>query len=164
MRSVERLEGLALVGRATLGGLSLPLPGLLESRTEAAEPPGLSLRSVEAPLAQRHLRISDGTSTLDIEFPVPSPEVVGPPGGVVLAGPGTLLVRPPFPPTSPAPGRFARPSSWSGAMPAPSGRRDFRSSRPSGNCARRSGPARCCGPRGSPCPTASRCSAISEWS
>ncbi len=105
MRSVERLEGLALLGRATVGGVSVPVPGLLESRTEDGETAGLSLRSVGAPLARRHLRISDGFASLDIEFPVPAPEILGPPGGVVAGGPGVRLVRPPFPPASRESGR-----------------------------------------------------------
>lgn len=104
MRSVDRLEGLALFGRATVEGLSLILPALAESGTDDREAPALSLRSVDAPLARRHLRLSDGSATLEIEFLVPAPEVVGPPGGVLSAGPGVLLVRPPWGAGSAGPG------------------------------------------------------------
>jgi archaeosine synthase alpha-subunit len=97
MRTVERLAGLALVGHASVGPWPFPTPALLESRPEGIEGPALTVRSVEAPLASRHLRLSDGVTSLDVEFPVPTPEVTGPPGGVVPAGPRTLLVRPPFP-------------------------------------------------------------------
>lgn len=97
MRNVERLEGLALVGHATVGSLPIATPGLIESRPSGPDGPGLFLRSVEAPLATRHLRLSDGVASLDIEYAVPSPEVTGPTGGATSAGPGVLLVRPPFP-------------------------------------------------------------------
>ncbi len=98
MRNVDRLEGLALVGHATVGPLPVPIPGLIESRLDGPNGSGLSVRSIESPLATRHLRLSDGVGSLDIEFPVPSPEVTGPTGGVTAAGPGVLLIRPPFPP------------------------------------------------------------------
>jgi archaeosine synthase alpha-subunit len=117
VRSVERLEGLALVGRATVGGLSVPTPGLLESRTDDAGGAGLTLRSVDAPPARRHVRISDGSASVEVEFPVPSPEVVGPPGGAVAVGAGILLVRPPLAndPSRPGPDRTAELLVWSNA-------------------------------------------------
>jgi archaeosine synthase alpha-subunit len=97
VRTVERLEGLALVGHATVEPLPIPIPGLIESRPNGTPGSGLFLHSVESPLATRHLRLSDGVAHLEIEYPVPSPEVTGPTGGAIAAGPGVLLVRPPFP-------------------------------------------------------------------
>jgi archaeosine synthase alpha-subunit len=117
MRTVERLEGLALVGHATVGPLSLPTPGLIESRPQGEEGEGLVLTNVDAPLASRHLRLSSGTATLDLEYPVPAPEVVGPAGGVIAAGPGAWLVRPPFPPATAGVARERTPELlvWSNA-------------------------------------------------
>jgi len=44
-RTLERLEGLALVGGAAWGPLSFSTPALLESRTGDESGPGLSLRA-----------------------------------------------------------------------------------------------------------------------
>jgi archaeosine synthase alpha-subunit len=135
VRSVEKLEGLALVGRASVRGLSLPLPGLLESRTDRTETPGLTVHAEEAPPAHRHLRLSDGTAHLDVEFLIPSPEVVGPSGGITPAGPGTVLVRPPFPAGTPVPPPGARPELlvwgnarvlWAEGLPFAQGLRQIR--------------------------------------
>jgi hypothetical protein len=108
-RTVERLEGLALVGRATVGDLPLLTPGLLESAPVGPGGTGLSLRSVEAPLGLRHLELSDGTRRLDLEFSVPAPEVVGPIGGATPVGAHALLVRPPLPRDLPEVVRTSRP-------------------------------------------------------
>ena len=96
-RTVERLEGLALVGGATIGEIPLLVPGLLESRPAGGPATGPVLRSVDAPLGVRHLQISDGTRALDLEYAVPAPEVVGPLGGATPVGPHAVLVRTPLP-------------------------------------------------------------------
>lgn len=108
-RTVEHLEGLALVGRATIGDLSLLTPGLLEARTTGTDEGGLSLRSVDAPLGLRHLQLSDGTRRLDLEYAVPAPEVVGPITGATPVGSHALLVRPPLPRDLPEAVRTSRP-------------------------------------------------------
>jgi archaeosine synthase alpha-subunit len=133
-RTVERLEGLALVGRATVGELPLLTPGLLESGTDSLRD-GLTLRSLEAPLGLRHLQLSDGTHRLDLEYSVPAPEVVGPIGGAFPVGPHAVLVRPPLPHELPEPIRSARPdlliwgnarALWSEGLPFIEGIRQLR--------------------------------------
>jgi archaeosine synthase len=108
-RHVERLEGLALVGNATIADLPVRTPDLIESRRVPAEGPGLTLRSLDAPLGSRHLELSDGDRRVDIEYVVPAPEVVGPVGGATPAGSSALLVRPPLPKDLPDTLRSARP-------------------------------------------------------
>jgi archaeosine synthase len=134
-RTVERLEGLALVGSATVGELPLLTPGLLDSG-EGPHPGVLSLRSVEAPLGLRHLQLSDGSRLLDLEFAVPAPEVVGPIGGASPVGPNAWLVRPPFPRELPEVVRSSRPdlliwgnarALWSEGLPFIEGIRQLRS-------------------------------------
>ena len=95
-RTVERLEGLSLVGRATLGPVSFPTPALLESRTNAGTEPGLALRGLPAPVGRRGLEISDGAARYAIEVPVLAPEVGGEGPGVYPVGPGAILLHPPF--------------------------------------------------------------------
>ena len=134
-RTIERLEGLALVGGATLGELVVRTPDLLESG-DAVPSGALSLRSVEAPLGLRHLQLSDTVSALDLEYTVPSPEVVGPVGGASAVGPHAVLARPPFPPELPEALRSARPdlvvwgnarALWSEGLPFIEGLRQIRS-------------------------------------
>ncbi|MCI4373688.1 MAG: DUF5591 domain-containing protein [Thermoplasmata archaeon] len=133
-RTVERLEGLALIGGATIGELPLATPGWMDSGTGSPDG-GLSLRSVETALGLRHLQISDGTRTLDLEYSVPSPEVVGPIGGASPVGPYALLVRPPLPRDLPESIRSARPdlliwgnarALWSEGLPFIEGIRQLR--------------------------------------
>jgi archaeosine synthase alpha-subunit len=95
-RMVERLEGLALVGSATLGPLSVRTPGLLESRagTEPAE--GLVLRTMPAGSGRRAFEISDGSARFVLDVPILAPEVGGEGTGVYPAGPSVFLVHAPF--------------------------------------------------------------------
>lgn len=108
-RSVERLEGLALVGGATLGPLVLSTPTLLESRREGETGPGLSLRSRPTPLGARGLRIEDAVAGFDVEVPVLAPEIAGDGPGVYPAGPSAFLVHPPFSADAAAAARATRP-------------------------------------------------------
>jgi archaeosine synthase len=98
VRTVERLDGIALVGRARVGELSFSTPGLLESRTSTESDPGFTLRSVPAPAGTRHLILSDVGGHLDLMLPVLAPEVMGAPGAGVAVGEGTLLVHAPLSP------------------------------------------------------------------
>lgn len=95
-RTVERLEGLALLGGGTLGAVSLATPALLESRLEGETGPGLSLRGVPAPAGKRGFEISDAVARFSVETPILSPEVGGEGTGVYPIGPGAFLVHPPF--------------------------------------------------------------------
>lgn len=95
-RTVEGLDGLALVGRARVGHLGLATPGLIESRTTEEQGAGLTLRNVSAPAGTRHLILSDGAARLELRFPVLAPEVMGPPGAAIPAGDGSVLVHAPL--------------------------------------------------------------------
>ena len=108
MRTVERLEGLALVGLGSIGPLSLPTPGLLEPLATGQPRPPLCLEALEAPLGSRRLRLSDAAASVEIDYAVPAPEILGPTGGVSPAGPHALLVRPPWPTASERPVEPAR--------------------------------------------------------
>lgn len=95
-RSVERLEGLALLGGATLGPVSVTTPVLFESRVEGEKGPGLSLRSIPSPSGSRRLELTDPVSRFEVEVPVLSPEVSGEGSGVYPIGPRAVLVHSPF--------------------------------------------------------------------
>lgn len=97
-RTVERLEGLALVGGAALGPISVVTPALLESRRDEESGPGLSLRALPAPSGKRRLTISDERSKFDLEFPVLAPEIGGEGTGVHPIAPRAYLVHAPFRP------------------------------------------------------------------
>ncbi|MGB7123357.1 MAG: DUF5591 domain-containing protein [Thermoplasmata archaeon] len=102
-RTVERLDGLALLGGARVGTLSFSTPALLESRGPGEEAPGLTLRSSPAPAGLRHLTLSDGVGSLELKVPVLAPEVMGSPGGGLPAGEGVLLVHAPLSPAAAVP-------------------------------------------------------------
>ena len=95
-RTLERLQGLSLMGGATLGPVPLRTPALLESRAENETGPGASLRSVPAPVGRRGLEISEGTAQFRVEVPVLTPEISGEGPGVYPIGPGAVLVHPPI--------------------------------------------------------------------
>jgi archaeosine synthase len=97
-RTVERLEGLALVGRATVGTLSVRTPDLLSSVVGDETMGGLQLRAASAPSGTRHLVLRDDTAEFSVEYPVAAPEVIGPVGSAVPVGERTTLVRTPLGP------------------------------------------------------------------
>ena len=97
-RSAERLEGLCLMGEATLGGARLSVPQLLEAtRDGERSTPSGSVRLIErpnAPPGHRLLRI--GTEPpVDLTVPVRAPEIHGPITGAERLGQGALLIRGP---------------------------------------------------------------------
>lgn len=95
-RTVERLEGLALLGAASLGSVRLPTPALLESRREGEEGTGLALRAVAAPAGQRGYEISDTVTRFHVEAPILAPEIAGEGPGVYPIGPKAFLIHAPF--------------------------------------------------------------------
>ena len=95
-RNVERLEGLAIVGGATLGPLSLLVPALFESRPTDAEGPGLTLHGLAAPSGRRGFELGDGTNRYRLEMPVLAPEISGDGAGIYPIGPRSVLVHAPF--------------------------------------------------------------------
>jgi archaeosine synthase alpha-subunit len=99
-RIYDRLEGLAVSGRATIGSIGLSVPGVIWSQPQGRSEPlpggpgSLSLSDDRtAPPGRRSLRLSDGVSEIGLEFPVGTPEVSGTPGDAVEAGPGTSIVH-----------------------------------------------------------------------
>ncbi|MCI4357420.1 MAG: DUF5591 domain-containing protein [Thermoplasmata archaeon] len=99
-RSYDRLEGLAVAGRGTIGPISLPVPSVLWSRTGgvAFPPPGgparLNLSDAGDPApGRRALQLSDGTTALRLEFPVATPEISAGRGEASQASPGVWVVH-----------------------------------------------------------------------
>lgn len=94
-RRVERTEGLALLGPASLGPLALAIPALLESRTATETGSGLEVRTDPAPAGVRRFRLSDGTAEFRLEVPVGAPEVVAGAATVAPAGERAYLLHAP---------------------------------------------------------------------
>lgn len=109
-RTVDRIEGLGLIGRGTVGALSFPVPALLERSGDPLSAGGLRLSEVhDSPPGRRHLTIADGTHTVGLEFPVPAPEITGVGGTASDAGPGIWVLHWPLPPDILERVRAARP-------------------------------------------------------
>ncbi|MCI4362018.1 MAG: DUF5591 domain-containing protein, partial [Thermoplasmata archaeon] len=92
MRHVERLDGLALDGVATIGPLRIPVPSVLGVTGSGGARLGIAAATSSAP-GHRALVLTDGAASLSLDFPVPAPEVRGAPGAVARAGEGTWLVH-----------------------------------------------------------------------
>ena len=96
-RTVERLEGLALLGGATIGPVSVRTPALIDGRTDrVGERSGLSLRLVPAPSGRRGYEISDSVGQVSLDVPILSSEIGGAGPGVYPAGARSFLVHPPI--------------------------------------------------------------------
>ena len=108
-RTVERLDGLALVGGGSLGPLSVVTPALLESRPSGEEGPGLTLRPRPAPVGKRGFELSDGAARFEVEVPVLSPEISGEGPGVYPIGEKAFMIHPPFSPEAAAAARSPAP-------------------------------------------------------
>ncbi|MGB6501282.1 MAG: DUF5591 domain-containing protein [Thermoplasmata archaeon] len=74
-RAIDRPEGLALLGAASLGTVRLAVPTLLESRIEGERGPGPHVIAEPGPVGIRRLRLSDGVESISLEVPVLAPEV-----------------------------------------------------------------------------------------
>ncbi len=95
-RTVERLDGLALLGSASLGPIELGVPALLESIPGGTATDRLSVRSRPGRRGGRHLAITRGEHELDLRFPVLAPEVAGTESGVHAVGERAYLLHYPF--------------------------------------------------------------------
>ncbi len=96
MRSVERLDGLAVVGSSAVGPLRLGTPTLLWS---AGAPPGApTLGAGTARPGTRVLRLGDGARELELEVPVLAPEITPVGGGVFPAAEGVAFLHAPLEP------------------------------------------------------------------
>jgi archaeosine synthase len=92
VRHVERLDGLALEGVATVGPLRFAVPTLLAPEGTV----GAGLRVGPGPASapgHRALTVTDGAARLSLDFPIPAPEVSGAPGAVAKAGDGTWVIH-----------------------------------------------------------------------
>ncbi|HTP54555.1 MAG TPA: DUF5591 domain-containing protein [Thermoplasmata archaeon] len=94
-RTVERLEGLAVLGTASAGAVRIATPALLESRVGAEDGPGPSIRSEDGPVGQRRLRLSDGAASVRFDVPVLAPEVAAGGPTVLPVADGAFLVHAP---------------------------------------------------------------------
>ncbi|MGA8542187.1 MAG: DUF5591 domain-containing protein [Thermoplasmata archaeon] len=101
-RTVDHLVGLALVGKARVGPLAFPTPGLISSPVPGIETTELGLRSEPSPAGTRHLTLFDTRASLELHFPILAPEVMGAPGAAVPVGDGAAVVHPPLSPETAA--------------------------------------------------------------
>jgi archaeosine synthase alpha-subunit len=95
MRSAERLEGLAVSGPASLGGRLVRTPLLLDSGPAATGSPRI-LPLPGAPPGRRRLRLAFDDGALDLETPIPTPEITGA-GSAEEIGPGAWTLHYPIP-------------------------------------------------------------------
>ncbi len=135
VRTVERLDGLALLGRASVGPLSLEVPALVTAGPEGGVE---ELRVEERPGAIGERRLGLGRSDIRIEltFPVLAPEVAGTERGVHPIGPSAYLLHVPFDRDAARALRAARPELvvlgnarvlWNEGRPFVAAMRDVRS-------------------------------------
>lgn len=103
-RSVEAMDGLALLGPARIGplGLRLPTVAFADLGPEATVPSEGTLRlgatdRTEVP-GSRGVILSNATDRLELLFPIPTPEVSGYPGVAREISPGAWYVH--WPPTA----------------------------------------------------------------
>ena len=134
-RTVDRLEGLALLGGATLGPVFVTTPSLLESRADGTGGAGPTLRALPSPSGRRGYEISNATARYAFEVPILAPEIGGEGPGVYPAGPGAFLVHPPMDPDTARSVRKERPellilgnarSLWADGLPFVRAIRDVR--------------------------------------
>jgi archaeosine synthase alpha-subunit len=103
-RTVERLEGLALLGNARVGPLSFSTPALVEGGGPDAESAALTVRAEPSPPGTRRLVLRDSNAELELPFPVLAPEILGAPSGPVQLAEGVAFVHAPIAPEATAPG------------------------------------------------------------
>jgi archaeosine synthase alpha-subunit len=107
-RTVDSLDGLALLGRGRVGPLAFATPGLISSPVPGVEGVELGLRSEPSPPGARHLTLFDDRGGLELRFPILAPEVMGAPGAAIPVGEGTAVVHAPLSPeavAAPSPSR-----------------------------------------------------------
>ena len=96
-RTVDRLEGLAVLGVASVGAVRFATPALIEGRLDREAGTGPSVTSEAGPSGVRRLRLSDGTESLSLEVPVLAPEVASGGRSVHPVGERAWLVHAPAP-------------------------------------------------------------------
>lgn len=108
-RTVERLDGLGLLGSATIGPIGCEVPALLNSGGSEAIAHDLLLTHRPGGSGRRTLRLSRDAATVELEIPVLAPEVAGAGPGVHPIGDRTFLFHPPIDPDAAARLRSERP-------------------------------------------------------
>ena len=96
MRTVARLEGLALEGTADFGPLRLRIPTVLEAVGPGESATGPHVTSPSAPSGSRRLVIGDGPIERELVVPILAPEVTPPGTGVTPLGDGAVYLHAPF--------------------------------------------------------------------
>ena len=96
MRTVDRLEGLALLGHGSVGPVRFPVPALLDSRAVGEVGTGVYLESLGESAGRRQLRLGVGEDHIDLDLPIIAPDVIGPGAGAHPAGPRVVLVHAPL--------------------------------------------------------------------
>lgn len=94
-RTVERLDGLALLGSGAVGPVAVAPPALLESSGPGVTVTGLRLSRREGPIGSRHLVVSRDGSSVEFQVPVLAPEITGAGSGVHPVGESAFLVHHP---------------------------------------------------------------------
>ena len=96
-RSVERWDGLATMGEARIGSLSVRTPEI--ARTAPSGDPSTTLRldALPSPSGARRLRLSHDGGELVLDLPILAPEILGAPDDALALAPGILLVHAPLP-------------------------------------------------------------------
>jgi archaeosine synthase len=109
VRNVDRCQGLGLVGRATIGGISVTTPALLESRPSGPTGSGLSLDQTQGPSGTRTVVLSRDPERVELRIPILAPEVAGSGPGVYPVGDRAFLLHPPFQSEAASSARSTRP-------------------------------------------------------
>ncbi len=97
-RTVDRLEGLAAAGSATVGPLAVRVPWVWESRRPGEPGPGLRTPDGSAPSGRRSLTLTTEHAELALELPILAPEVGGTGTGVHRVREGVALLHGPIAP------------------------------------------------------------------
>ncbi len=98
MRTVERVEGLALLGTGAVGALSLRLPGLLDADGPSASASTVGLRTAPASPGARGVLLRSGGVDVPLELPILAPEVLGSSSGVHRLPRSAVLLHAPLDP------------------------------------------------------------------
>ncbi|HYA10786.1 MAG TPA: hypothetical protein VEH10_03840, partial [Thermoplasmata archaeon] len=93
MRTVERLEGLALGGGATVGPVRFRIPAVLEARAPGEVGEGPFVSAGPSAAGARRIVVGDRTGRFEVELPVLAPEITPTGSGVFAVGTGTVLLH-----------------------------------------------------------------------
>lgn len=96
MRRIEKLEGLAVLGSATVGPVPLRTPAVLDASVSPLPPLGPALSQVPSPSGERGVALRSPVGVWEARFPVLAPEVTpSTTGGWVSSDPTAVLVHAP---------------------------------------------------------------------